>query len=119
MVGPAPVFVIVIFLDVDGDRRYLPRNRTPCVVSRANTLLLANLICFPAKPLRSPLGFEAQADVLYDLVSPVRLDALVIWLAGMTLFVNGAGACRVCERYGPPENLMAIWETVQECGRYR
>ncbi len=61
----------------------------------------ANLICFPAKPLRSPLGFEAQANVLYDLVSPARLDALVIWLAGMTLFVDTKEARRVCERYRP------------------
>ena len=61
----------------------------------------ANLICFPAKPLRSPLGYEAQANILYDLVSPARLDALVIWLAGMTLFVDTEEARRVCERYRP------------------
>jgi signal transduction histidine kinase/DNA-binding LacI/PurR family transcriptional regulator/AraC-like DNA-binding protein len=60
-----------------------------------------NLICFPAKPLRSPLGFEALANVLYDLVSPSRLDALVIWLAGMTIFVNTEEARHVCERYRP------------------
>ena len=41
-----------------------------------------NLICFPGKPLRSPLEFEAQSNVLYELVSRQSIDGLVIWSRG-------------------------------------
>ena len=47
-----------------------------------------NLICFPGKPLRSPLEFEAQSNVLYELVSAQSIDGLVIWSAGLPLFVD-------------------------------
>jgi hypothetical protein len=35
-----------------------------------------NLICFPGKPLRSTLEFEAQSNVIFDLVNPEIVDAL-------------------------------------------
>jgi DNA-binding LacI/PurR family transcriptional regulator/anti-anti-sigma regulatory factor len=61
----------------------------------------ANLICFPANPLNSPLGFEAQANVLYDLVDAENVDGLVIWSTILAYYV-GAEAVRVfCERYRP------------------
>ncbi len=60
-----------------------------------------NLVCFPGKPLRSPHGFEAQANILYDLVDPDAFDALVIWLAGLTLQVDLAEVQVFCERYRP------------------
>lgn len=60
-----------------------------------------NLVCFPGKPLRSPHGFEAQSNVLYDLVDPAAFDALVIWLAGLTLRVNLEEVRVFCERYRP------------------
>ena len=39
----------------------------------------ANLICYPAGNLRSPRGFDAQANVLFDLAGSPRLDGLVFW----------------------------------------
>jgi DNA-binding LacI/PurR family transcriptional regulator/anti-anti-sigma regulatory factor len=60
-----------------------------------------NLICFPANPLRSPRGFEAQANVLYDLVGAENVDGLVIWSTILAYHV-GAEEVRVfCERYRP------------------
>ena len=38
----------------------------------------ANLICFAGGMLRNPEGFNAQANVLYDLVNPEQMDGLVI-----------------------------------------
>jgi signal transduction histidine kinase/DNA-binding response OmpR family regulator len=61
----------------------------------------ANLICYPAKPLRSRSGFDAQANILYDLIGPERLDALVLWVAGLTLWVGLDELQQVCERYRP------------------
>ena len=60
-----------------------------------------NLICFPGKPLRSPLGFEAQSNVLYDLVSGHSVDGLVIWASGLPLFVEPQAVAAFCTRYNP------------------
>jgi signal transduction histidine kinase/DNA-binding LacI/PurR family transcriptional regulator/AraC-like DNA-binding protein len=60
-----------------------------------------NLICFPGKPLRSPLEFEAQSNVLYELVSQQNVDGLVIWSAGLPLFVDRQEMNAFCERFKP------------------
>ena len=60
-----------------------------------------NLICFPGKPLRSPFGFEAQSNVLYDLLSPRSVDGLVIWASGLPLFVDPPALSAFCRRYHP------------------
>ena len=61
----------------------------------------ANLICFPGKPLRSPLEFEAQSNVLYELVGAQNVDGLVIWSAGLPLFVGRQEINAFCERFRP------------------
>ncbi|MBN1994315.1 MAG: GAF domain-containing protein [Anaerolineae bacterium] len=38
-----------------------------------------NLVCFAGGVLRSERGFEAQANVLYNLVNPEHYDGLIIW----------------------------------------
>ena len=60
-----------------------------------------NLICFPGKPLRSPLEFEAQSNVLYELVSAQSIDGLVIWSAGLPLFVDRLEMNAFCQRFRP------------------
>jgi signal transduction histidine kinase/CheY-like chemotaxis protein len=61
----------------------------------------ANLICFPGKPLRSPHGFEAQSNILYDLVDPEMIHGLVLWLAGLTLQVDLEEIRVFCQRFHP------------------
>ncbi|MGC8875302.1 MAG: LacI family DNA-binding transcriptional regulator, partial [Chloroflexia bacterium] len=60
-----------------------------------------NLFCFPANPVRSPLGFEAQANVLYELADPQHLDGVIVWggILGVHLGVEEFG--RFCERFRP------------------
>ena len=60
-----------------------------------------NLICFPGKPLRSPLEFEAQSNILYELVSAQSIDGLVIWSAGLPLFVDRPEMNAFCQRFRP------------------
>jgi signal transduction histidine kinase/DNA-binding LacI/PurR family transcriptional regulator/DNA-binding response OmpR family regulator len=60
-----------------------------------------NLICFPGKPVRSLIEFEAQSNVIYDLVDTCKIDGLVIWLAGLTLRVDVAEIQEFCARYSP------------------
>ncbi len=61
----------------------------------------ANLFCFPANPVRSPLGFEAQANVLYDLLDPRNVDGVLVWggILGVHLGLEEFG--RFCERFRP------------------
>jgi signal transduction histidine kinase/DNA-binding LacI/PurR family transcriptional regulator/DNA-binding response OmpR family regulator len=58
-----------------------------------------NLICFPGKPIGSTLGFEAQANVLYDLVDTEIIDGLIIWLAGTTFYVDLDEVKIFCNHY--------------------
>ena len=63
-----------------------------------------NLICFPGKPLRSPHGYEAQSNVLYELVDTGRLDGLVVWLAGTEYAERRAqceGGVRLIQQWYP------------------
>ncbi len=39
----------------------------------------ANLICFPANPINSHLGYDYQANVLFDLANKECIDGLVLW----------------------------------------
>ncbi|MCP4543805.1 MAG: substrate-binding domain-containing protein [Chloroflexi bacterium] len=60
-----------------------------------------NLICFVGEALHSPQGLEAQANVIYDLVSPEVLDGLVIWGGGLTQYVGPEEISALCEQYRP------------------
>jgi signal transduction histidine kinase/DNA-binding LacI/PurR family transcriptional regulator/AraC-like DNA-binding protein len=58
-----------------------------------------SLICFPGKPLQASPGFDAQSNVLYDLVTPESVDGLIIWLAGLTQRADLDEARNFCARY--------------------
>ena len=60
-----------------------------------------NLICFPGNALRSTRGFEAQANVLYDLVSREIVDGVILWGGAISHFVGDDGFRKFCERYHP------------------
>ena len=61
----------------------------------------ANLICFLGRSLESPRGFEAQANILYDLVSAETVDGLVLSSSALSHFVGQEGLRTFCERYAP------------------
>lgn len=61
----------------------------------------ANAICFQGSPLKSPIGFSAQANRLYDLIDRRTLDGLVIWTGWLGQFVGAAEAVRFCEQFAP------------------
>jgi signal transduction histidine kinase/DNA-binding LacI/PurR family transcriptional regulator/DNA-binding response OmpR family regulator len=58
-----------------------------------------SLLCFPGKPLHAPHGFDAQSNVLYDLVTPESVDGLIIWLAGLMQRADLEEARDFCARY--------------------
>ncbi len=62
----------------------------------------ANAICFQGNPLKSPIGFSSQANILYDLISAeTSLDGLVMWTGWLGQFVGAAEAARYCQRFAP------------------
>ena len=58
-----------------------------------------NLITFVSHDLGILIGFEAQANVLYDLVDPDLFDGLLIWTAPLINYSGAAGAKRILDRY--------------------
>lgn len=60
-----------------------------------------NLICFPGGEWRNPNGYVYQANVLYDLIDPERLDGLIIWTGGFDLYVSRQEMEEFCRRYRP------------------
>jgi DNA-binding LacI/PurR family transcriptional regulator len=60
-----------------------------------------NVICFVGLNLHSPYGFEAQANMIYDLVSAEKLDGLVIMAGAIAQFVRPEEKRAFIERYRP------------------
>src|SRR5687768_6684846 len=61
----------------------------------------ANLISFAGGELRSPNGFEAQGNVIFDLVAAESIDGLIIWSAGIDMYISPAEMQAFCSRFHP------------------
>ncbi|GAK54017.1 multi-sensor signal transduction histidine kinase [Candidatus Moduliflexus flocculans] len=59
----------------------------------------ANLICFVGDELQIPIGFRAQANVLYEFISPEQVDGLVIWGSTFSNYMDMAAVAQFCERH--------------------
>jgi signal transduction histidine kinase/DNA-binding LacI/PurR family transcriptional regulator/AraC-like DNA-binding protein len=70
-------------------------------VAQAAEELDANLICFPGNPIRSPREFEAQANVVYDLVSAEVVDGLIIWSGVLAHHIDRDEMRRFFEHFYP------------------
>src|SRR5438270_12521588 len=53
--------------------------------ARANN---CDVVCFTGRRLEDPEGFTAHANAIYDLVSPERLDGLIVWTTALWVFVG-------------------------------
>jgi len=58
-----------------------------------------NLLCFPGGVLSAPEGFEAQRNIIYDLVNPIYLDGLVSWSSTITGSSDPADVIAFHQRY--------------------
>ena len=61
-----------------------------------------NLITCIGKPIRWPENFEEQANIIYALANGGRLDGLILWKAGLTMFLNDSEIEALCNRYNIP-----------------
>jgi PAS domain S-box-containing protein len=60
-----------------------------------------NLICFDGGILRTPEGFAAQGNVLYDLVSSETIDGLIIWSSILDWAVESEEMEAFCKGFRP------------------
>jgi PAS domain S-box-containing protein len=60
-----------------------------------------NLICFDGGTLRTPEGFAAQGNVLYDLASSATLDGLIIWSSILDWAVEPEEMEAFCKGFRP------------------
>jgi len=60
-----------------------------------------NLICFVGDQLRSPFGFRAQANVLYELISAERVHGVAMFAAAMGVYLDQEEKSRFFTRYLP------------------
>jgi signal transduction histidine kinase/DNA-binding LacI/PurR family transcriptional regulator/AraC-like DNA-binding protein/DNA-binding response OmpR family regulator len=76
------------------------RNLWPGVVGAARRHNL-NLICFPGGGLRAAEGYEAQRNVIYDLIDSRYLDGLVSWASAVGGTLEQAEVVAFHQRYQP------------------
>ena len=60
-----------------------------------------NVISFIARDLDTTVGFDAQANVFYDMINGDVLDGLVIWTPTFVSYAGREGAKLVLDRYRP------------------
>ena len=58
-----------------------------------------NIVCFPGGGLHAPTEFEAQRNVIYDLVNPAGLDGLISWSSTITGSLDPADIGAFLQRY--------------------
>ncbi|NKE61014.1 response regulator [Lentzea sp. PSKA42] len=76
-----------------------------------------DLICFSGTELAHPDRHKRQANAVYDLIAPDRIDALVIWTTRISQQIGEAAMREFAERYAPipivsVEAHLADWPTV-------
>jgi len=59
-----------------------------------------NLLTLVGGMLKSPIGFEAQANLLYEFVNPARVDALIV-TGGLSHYIGREGMQQFCTRFQP------------------
>ena len=77
-------------------------NRFWCGLADAARQRDVNLIGFAGGMLASPHGFEAQANVLFDLVNPEVIDGLIVDFDVLCHYVGVQALQTFCERYPLP-----------------
>ena len=60
-----------------------------------------NLISYVARDLKTTNGFDAQANIFYDLINTDLLDGLVIWTTTFVSYAGRAVAAQILKRYHP------------------
>ena len=58
-----------------------------------------NLITFTGGALNSPLGFEAQGNIIYKLIDEKNIDGLIIWSGILSHYVGQSEIEKFCKQF--------------------
>ncbi len=61
----------------------------------------ANVLCFAGRRLKDPDEFNAQANVVYELVDEERLDGVIIWASAVGGYLTANEIRCFCARFQP------------------
>ncbi|WP_434442148.1 substrate-binding domain-containing protein [Lentzea sp. E54] len=76
-----------------------------------------DLVCFVGSELDHPDPHKRRANTVYDLISPNRIDALVVWTARVGQLIGSEGMQEYLKWYAPMpivsvETPLAQWPTI-------
>ena len=71
-----------------------------------------NLICFPGWSPNYPTGFQAQANVVYNLVTPENVDGIITWASSIGNYMTTEEIQAFHDRYRPLP-MVAIGRTLE------
>jgi signal transduction histidine kinase/DNA-binding LacI/PurR family transcriptional regulator/CheY-like chemotaxis protein len=76
-----------------------------------------DLLCFVGSELDHPDPHKRRANTVYDLISPNRIDALVVWTTRVGQLIGSAGVQEYVKRYVPMpmvsvETTLAQWPAI-------
>lgn len=71
-----------------------------------------NLLCFPGWSPNYPTGFQVQANVLYDLVTPQNVDGIITWASAIGNYMTAEEIQAFHDRYRPLP-IVTIGRTVK------
>lgn len=86
-------------------------------VSDGAQRLGCDLVCFVGSELDHPDPLKRRANTVYDLISPNRIDALVVWTTRVGQLIGSDGMQEYVKRYAPMpivsvETSLAQWPTI-------
>ncbi|MFJ5989502.1 substrate-binding domain-containing protein [Lentzea sp. NPDC092896] len=86
-------------------------------VSDGAQRLGCDLVCFVGSELDHPDPLKRRANTVYDLISPNRIDALVVWTTRVGQLIGPEGMQEYVKRYAPMpivsvETSLAQWPTI-------
>jgi signal transduction histidine kinase/DNA-binding LacI/PurR family transcriptional regulator/ActR/RegA family two-component response regulator len=59
-----------------------------------------SLVAFVGRELASPLGYDAQANAIYDLVGPDAVDGVILWSTALQVFAGTGRLHAFARRFG-------------------
>ncbi|SEQ47874.1 substrate-binding domain-containing protein [Lentzea albida] len=76
-----------------------------------------DLVCFVGSELDHPDPHKRRANTVYDLISPNRIDALVVWTTRVGQLIGSEGMQEYVKQYAPMpivsvETPLAQWPTI-------
>lgn len=68
-------------------------------IARTAKKMKFNLLTFTGGALNSPMGFEAQGNIIYELINEKNIDGLIIWSGILSHYVGQTEIEKFCKQF--------------------